>query len=188
LLPNGEIAILGFHENFFTDQYDHFFTHRIGWRFRTFNSLKNFDPLYDLKLTQGEVRFLLNPAVWNIQETFGILGAAYQFEYVNTPVTAPGIGFFWGRSMPNIFDQLLRWIPWFKFPKYTDLDFTFIPPHHPKADANFVMNFHGKMFFPNNVFFEGGISYYQFSTYNENQRRTTTLQAFVGTVGLGYMF
>jgi hypothetical protein len=79
-------------------------------------------------------------------------------------------------------------MPWFKYPKYTDLDFTFIPPHHPKAESNFVMNFHGKMFFPNNLFFEWGLSYYQFSTFSETQKRLTTLKAFLGTVGLGYMF
>jgi len=188
LLPDGEIAILGFHENLFSDEFDNFFTHRIGWRVRTFNAIGNVDPIYNLRLTQGEVRFLLNQSVWNIDETFGLLGAAYQFNYANNSVTAPGVGFFWGRPMPNVFDRLLRWVPWFKYPKFTDLDFTYIPPHHPRANANLVLNFHGKMFFPNNFFFEGGLSFYQFSTFRESIRRTTTLQAFVGTVGLGYMF
>lgn len=188
LIPNGEIAVLGFHENFISDEFDHYATHRFGWRFRTFNALGSVDPLYDLKLMQGEFRILFNQAVWNIEETFGVLGAMYQFNYSNTSVTAPGIGVFWGRAMPNIFDSLLRWIPWFKYPKYTDLDFTYIPPHHPNASPSLVMNFHGKMFFPNNLFFEGGVGYYQFSTFNSGLRRTTTLQSFVGTVGLGYMF
>jgi len=187
-LPNFELAMLGFHENFFSDHFDHFFTHRFGWRLRTFDSIGEINPLYRLGLTQGEFRILLRKAVWNIEETFGLLGAVYHFNYANTVATSPGIGFFWGRSMPNIFDQLIRWIPWFKYPKYTDLDFTYIPPHHHKAAGNLVLNFHGKMFFPNNVFFEGGLSYYQFSTYNTSIKQTTTLQVFVGTVGLGYMF
>lgn len=187
-LPNSEIAILGFHENFFSDQFEDSYTHRFGWRLRTFNSIGKLDPLYELKLNQGELRVLLNQAVWNIEETFGLLGSVYQFNYAYTSAVSPGIGFFWGRPMPNIFDRLIRWIPWFKYPKYTDLDFTYIPPHHQKAEANLVLNFHGKMFFPNNIFFEGGLSYYRFSTYHDNLKQTATLQAFVGTVGLGYMF
>lgn len=188
IVPNGEFAILGFSENLFSSNYDSFFNHRFGWRLRGWQSLDTSNPLYDLKLTQGELRLLLGRGVWNIEQTWGLLAAGYQFEYFNFPVTTPGVGFFWGRSLPNVVDRLFRWSSWFKFPKYTDLDFTYIPPHHPRADYSYVMNFHGKMFLPNQTFFEAGISFYQFSNFDEVRRSKRTLEAVAGTVGFGYMF
>lgn len=187
-IPIQEFALIGNSENLLSNQFDHALTHRLGWRLRGFQSIYSNDSLYNIKLYQAEARWFFKPGVWNIEETFGILGALYHFNYNGVAVMQPGVGLFWGRSLPHVFDQMLRWMPWFKYPKYVDMDLNFIPKHSPLALDNFVMNFHGKMFFPNQFFVEAGISMFRFSAYNKSTDEKSDLIATSGTLGLGYMF
>ncbi len=187
LYINGEFAVIGSIENLFSSYYDSWWNHRLSWRARGWQSIDQ-TSLLRLNMTQAELRFNFLPSAWNIEPTFGLLVAQYQFEFYRISAQQTGAGFYWGRSLPSIFDRALRTISFFNYPKYTDLDFTYIPPHDPKAEANFILNFHGKMFFPNSTFFEGGISVFRFSTYNPLINQKQTVDSYSGTLGWGLMF
>lgn len=187
-VPIQEFALIGNSENMFSDKFDHSLTHRFGWRLRGLQSAISQDEVYNLQLNQIEGRWFLKSGVWNIEETFGMLGALYQFKYNGVQTMQPGVGLFWGRSLPHILDRMLRWMPWFKYPKYVDMDLNYIPKHSPFALDNYIMNFHGKMFFPNQFFLEAGISVFRFSAYNSSTDIKSDLNATSGTLGLGYMF
>lgn len=187
-IPIQEFALIGNSENLLSDKFEHYLTHRLGWRIRALQSSISENDFYNIQLSQIEARWFLQSGVWNIEQTFGVLGALYQFKYNGINALQPGVGLFWGRSLPHVFDRMLRWMPWFKYPKYVDMDLNYIPKHSPYALDNYILNFHGKMFFPNQLFIEGGISVFRFSAYNNMVDIKSDLVATSGTLGIGYMF
>lgn len=181
---NAELAILGFLENPIKDESSHFLTHRLGWRARMTQMVSGSSDI-ELKLMQAEARYFLKPGLWNYDEVWGGIVSGYSTQFSGFSMTSPGVGIFWARSLPEVFDRMLRWVPIFRYPKYTDLDFNYIMGPNGAA-GSYVLNFHGKMFLPNNLYFEAGLGFVSFS-FKEG-RRSKGIEAFTGTIGLGYMF
>ncbi|MDW8190377.1 MAG: hypothetical protein RMK80_05345 [Pseudobdellovibrionaceae bacterium] len=188
IINNLEFAMLGFIENPVSDQLDHWLTHRLGWKIRHLQNVHQNLELYQIQLSQVELRYHLQPGVWNIETTYGLLFGQYHFRFVNVPYKQMGFGFYWSRSLPVLFDRFLRWIPFLKYPKYVDLDFTYIPPYRSDVSFSAILNFHGKIFFPSRIFAEAGFSILRLSSFNENTQELFQGHSFMGTLGLGYMF
>ncbi len=195
--PDGGILMLGdatfshYIEKFReSSTLDSFWSHRFGLRARGFSNLAGFTSGEKLNLTafSGEVRVAVLPGLWNFDEIVGLQVGFSSITIEESKAKFGGVGFYWARPLPLIFDKILNVVPIFRYPKYVDLDFTNYDHHLGIGNfgQNFVMNFHGKMIFTERAFFELG---YAWSRYEmEDDLRIRALDFFSMTTGFGYLF
>ena len=146
-----------------------------------------------------EVQKLINrvqPYEMTKELTDGARAMGYQsvnFDDVHAPLV--GLGLFWARPMPRIFDSILNVVPFLRYPKFVDMDFVYFLPSsiadldsQVTADNNWALNFHGKILWTPQLFAElgTGVKQYGFIDFNARQQVSVTL-AYL-TVGLGYSF
>lgn len=153
-------------------------------------SKRDLEPV-SLKVSSFDIKYRFTPGLWERDESWGLIGG-YEDVYLNS-VQAPllGVGFFWARSMPKLFDDLFNYFVLFQYPKWVDLDFTYYSrplKQEIESQATFALNFHGKILWTKYFFGEAGfgIKSYDFKDYK--QRRISRLQVFYGTFGLGLNF
>ncbi|WP_413576051.1 hypothetical protein ACLVWU_16835 [Bdellovibrio sp. HCB290] len=143
-----------------------------------------------LNSTEVDLRYRFSQGLWERDETVGAIVAYEALTIGNQKANKMGAGLFWARSMPKAFDDLLNYIPFMKYPKFVDMEyiqFFSSMDSGTKMGNDFVLNFHGKVLWTNNVFGElgFGIKKYDFTNADESG---ATLSTFYGTVGLGVNF
>lgn len=138
-----------------------------------------------------DAKYRTTPGLWGRDESTGAI-LSYQsvtFDKVQAPML--GIGGFWARSMPRVFDELFNMLPFMRYPKWVDVEFLY---YFSSLDANvrlnapMSLNFHGKVLWTDRFFGEAGfgIKRYSFADITLNQK--AELNTFYGTVGLGLNF
>ncbi len=143
-----------------------------------------------------DLKYRFSPGVWGYDESWGAILGVQNVTYadpkneINESVPMVGGGFFWARSMPQLFDSLFNLIPFLRYPKWVDLDFTYYAISTGKIElkTNYLLNFHGKVFWSRHVFGEGGITFKQIDFLNpESQSKVSTL-IVLGKFGVGVNF
>jgi hypothetical protein len=195
--------------------FNYWYEDLFGWtnywagRQRWGTSLKAFRSLSNIKISSkdeklqtytAEIKYRLDPGLWGRDETWGLI-AGYQkvsYDYFQADMVGPG--FFWARSMPQIFDNLINLIPYLNYPKWVDLEFIYymmsLTPDAQLGRAqagNWSLNFHGQILFTDQFFGEAGfgIKQYDYSHAFNNVRirdQNFTFTSFYGTAGLGFKF
>ncbi len=146
----------------------------------------------------ADLRYHLLPGVWHRDEIFGI-SIGFQQTALSGPkvgdhtVQYLGLGGYWARTMPKIFDDLFNLLPFMDYPKYVDMDFTVYPTTLTsgyKAGVTFNLNFHGRVFWTERFYGEAGFGIRQtaFSFRPVTRERSASLSAAYGTMGFGYRF
>lgn len=170
--------------------------HRWGVSFRAFqafNQLKvdSSGTTAKFAVMNVDLKYRLTPGLWGRDETLG-LTLSYQdlaFGAVKAPML--GTGAFWARSMPRAFDDFLNVLPFLKYPKWVDMELIYYASsmnEKVKLDANFSLNFHGKVLWSDNIFGEAGFGMKRFAFTDQSQGQKASLNSFFGTVGLGLSF
>lgn len=166
-------------------------------------SLKSFKPLKTFKLknstesavslilTTLDLKYRLTPGLWERDETWGLI-LGYEDVNINS-LKAPllGGGFFWARSMPKLFDELMNYLPFMSYSKWVDMDFMYykVPlKGNLTAGSNFAINFHGKVLWSRAIFGEAGFGYKSYEYKDLTIKKYTSLQSFYGTIGIGLNF
>jgi hypothetical protein len=166
-------------------------------------SAKNFLPLKTFKLKKTEeaevtlslytldLKYRFTPGLWERDETWGLI-IGYENVKLNE-IQAPllGAGFFWARSMPKIFDDLMNLLPFMKYNKWVDMDFTYYSTSLKKditPGSNFAINFHGKVLWTKSFYGEAGFGFKSYEYKDLNIKKYASLKAFYGTMGLGLNF
>ena len=195
--------------------FNYWFEDLLGWnnywlgRQRWGVSLKAFQSLSTIKISNknsaltsytGEIKYRLDPGLWGRDESWGLI-TGYQkvgYDYFQSDMVGPG--FFWARSMPQIFDKIFNLFPYMNYPKWVDLEFIYyVLSLAPDTQlglggaGNWSLNFHGQILFTEQFFGEAGfgIKQYDYShSFNSPRIRDQnfTFTSFYGTVGLGYKF
>ncbi len=165
---------------------------RWGLKLKYLSSITNIDLLDKFSSAHLDIAYRLMPGIWERDATMGLL-LGYQAVSVNSD-TIPmlGGGAFWARSMPQFFDRLFNIIPWFRYPKWVDMEliwyFMTTDPNY-RVGTNFLYNFHGKMLLTPRFYIEGGGSMRQISYGTVGSLMTPLTASFVqGTLGVGYNF
>jgi hypothetical protein len=203
LQPSGENVFLG------EAAYNQWFENLFGWtnyklgRQRWGVSARYFKSLTELTVnattgaTAGlavanvDLKYRLEPGLWGRDET---LGAMLDFQSVSfDKISAPmlGVGAFWARSMPKVFDDLLNLMPLMRSPKWVDMEFIYYPVSLSKQvtlQTNFALNFHGKVLWTKSWFGEAGFGLKRYAILDSQLQQKAALNTFYGTVGLGYSF
>jgi hypothetical protein len=142
-----------------------------------------------LQATNFALKYRLTPGLWNWDESWGALIAYQQLKYKQIDTPLAGVGFFWARSMPKVFDSVFNLVPFFRYPKWVDLDFIYYPSSldsKVKTKGSTVLNFHGKILWTKRFYGEAGFGYKSFSVQNADFG--TELKSLYLTLGLGLNF
>lgn len=198
----GEIAI------------NHWFESILGWtnywasKQRWGASLKAFRSFTDLEISNrkstltaytGELKYRLNPGLWSRDETWGLIGGYQSVSFEKFQGEMLGVGVFWGRSMPQIFEPLINWLSFFDYPKWVDMEFIYYPVSTNvnvlgrSGIGNWALNFHGQIMFTDYFFGEAGFGLKQYDISNEAEKvrgavPNLSFTASYGTMGLGFRF
>jgi hypothetical protein len=143
-------------------------------------SLRNFDLLY---------RFTPGAAGWT--ETFGLGLGVLDFQYQDLdPVGLMGAGVFWSRSLPNWFNYLFGFLPFFRKPKWADVHVMIYPSSlKTGVTGNSVqVRATGRIELTPTTYFEGGWGIGN-TTYTDSvNRKKVDLMAGRGFLGFGMRF
>jgi hypothetical protein len=198
--PSGNVAMLAdltvsryFEKLPFSQNYDSWASHRFGSRVRAFSSVgsignSGFERPVALTSFSAEARMDLGKGLWNFDTKWGLLAGLTHFSVEESSQDYLGMGFYWARPLPVVFDKILNTVPYFRYPKYVDLDFTYLAfdERFGPVDPSWVLNLHGKMIFSKRWFFELGYGWTQLSLETKLTRRK--LNFFSTTSGFGYLF
>jgi hypothetical protein len=189
--------------------------------FRSMGNLKVGTGSGPFDSTSLELKYRFTPGLWARTESWGAIlgyqkiGYSTSLRYSST-VTAQadfaaqfiGVGGFWARSMPRIFDDIFNIIPFMRYPKWVDVEFIYYPSALSSEvemtqgivnEGNFVFNFHGQVMWSQRFFGEAGFGLKQYQYYKKIQtpapvngstsvRTKLPFAAPFGTVGIGYRF
>lgn len=199
LVFTSEISLNHWFEKIFDSQ-------NITWsKLRWGLSVKHFQTLNPIKVPVGDneidpmnmsafnvdLKYRLTPGIWDRDETQGLM-----LSYQNTtfgPTHAPiaGVGWFWARSMPRIFDELMNKLPFMGHDKWVDMEFIYFPYSLSKdvtLTANYNLNFHGKVLWTDSIFGEAGFGLKKYGFEDHPNNKLQDLYTVYGTVGLGINF
>lgn len=202
LSPTGQNVFLG------EAAYSQWFENLLGWTnywvgrqrwgvsaryFKSMTKLKvsSAGATADLSVTNVDLKYRLSPGLWGRDETLGLM-LDYQnvlFEQIKAPMM--GVGAFWGRSMPKVFDDVLNVMSIMRYPKWVDMEFIFYPVSMSKEvtlKTNFALNFHGKVHWTKHWFGEAGFGLKRYAIVESTLRQKAELNTFYGTMGLGLTF
>jgi hypothetical protein len=156
-----------------------------------------------LQTSTLDLKYRFTPGLWSRDETWGMMASFQSMSYAAFKGDMVGGGFFWARSMPRIFDDLMNILPIFRYPKWVDLEFiyypTFInkeskPKNFGQGTGNWSLNFHGKLMWSKRIFGEAGFGIKNLDFNKETGSNETFLRqnykftSLYGTVGLGINF
>lgn len=157
-----------------------------------------------MKTLTFDLKYRLRPGLWGRDESWGLLLGLNDFGYDIFQTKMLGLGFFWARSMPRLFDDFMNKFPFMQYPKWVDLEFIYYPVlisspgmslnGLPVYSGNWALNFHGKVMWTKSFFGEAG-----FGVRNVDMNREVSSTLFVRrlrfqfasvytTVGIGYQF
>lgn len=161
--------------------------------FQSFNQLKvdaagNTAPLSVMTV---DLKYRATPGLWGRDESVGAM-VSYQsvtFDQLKAPML--GVGAFWARSMPKVFDDFFNLLPFMRYPKWVDMEFIYYASSmdsNVKLNAPMSLNFHGKVLWSERYFGEAGFGMKRYGFTDESVNQKAELNTFYGTVGLGINF
>ena len=205
LLSNGQALVFAeinyqhWFENIIGSNSYYLSNQRWGVQLKAQQSLNKFKAEYDsetqeldMTTTTFDLKYRLQPGAWGRDETVGLILGTHSLNIGEFQMRQYGVGVFWARMMPQVFDQFFNQISFLNYPKWVDMEYvhyvgTFNSSDY-KLGNNSALNFHGKIFWKPQFFGElgFGIKNYHFDSNLNDQQ--FNLETFYGTVGLGINF
>lgn len=188
--------------------YNHWFESLLGWdnywvsRHRWGLSAKYFKSLNQvpvdtagttaaLETTVVDMKYRLTPGMWTRDETIGAIASYQDFKFGDLATPMIGVGAFWARSMPAVFDRLFNYLPLMEYPKWVDMEFIYYTtPLKSKITLtqSYALNFHGQVLWRKSIFGEAGFGMKRYAFSDLSTNRKAELNTFYGTLGLGIKF
>lgn len=197
----GELSAAAWFETIGSWQNRTFSKQRWGMAARYFKSLSPIQtsgsvPASEFSVLNADLKYNFLPGIWHRDELVGLNLSLQQVAIAGTTVNLAGLGTYWARTMPKIFDQIFNIIPVFDFPKYVDMEFIYYPislTSSATAGSTYCLNFHGRVFWTRRIYGEAGFGFrhYQFSVprpADPSKNSTLDLSTSYGTFGLGVVF
>ncbi len=203
LILMGEAAYNHWFEDWFG--WDNYYLTKQRWGISTkyFQSITKYEVSgfgnASLSVLNADLKYRFTPGLWTRDETHGVL-FSYQDFQTNLQITQfkvpmAGIGWFWARSMPKVFDELISQLPFMNYPKWVDMEFIYYTSSLDSTKSlnlNFALNFHGQILWKDNFFGEAGFGIKRYDVIDKTNPFQAnlgySLNTLYGTVGLGYKF
>lgn len=142
-----------------------------------------------LETMSFSLKYRFTPGLWNWDESWGTILSYQTVRYDVLSPTLIGMGVFWARSMPKVFDNLFNFLPYFRYPKWVDMDFIYFPvslDSNIRTKGSIALNFHGKILWTKRIYGEAGFGYKLFSL--ESLDAQVDVQSAYVNMGLGLNF
>ncbi|MCX7977544.1 MAG: hypothetical protein N2578_00925, partial [Bdellovibrionaceae bacterium] len=145
----------------------------------------------NLSVAQFDLRYRFQPGLCERDPATGAILAVESVTLPGFKTEKIGIGFFWSRSMPKVFDRWISLLPYMNYPKWVDMEFVRYVSS-TKSDIelgeDYLLNFQGKVLWRKNFFGEAGFGAKFYSARNRAEDSRMQLSTFHGTAGLGFNF
>ncbi len=188
----GDLIFGSWYESLFGNKNYYYGQQRWGLYLKHFVSLTSVSALTNFTATSADLKYRLVPGVWEKDATVGLIAGFQSVTFNSTSLPMYGVGAFWARPMPEFFDRIFNVIPWFRYPKWVDMElisYLIAADSKYNLGTNYVLNFHGKMLFTRQFFMEGGMSIRQTEfKLTTSSLAPTTGSLLTGTLGFGYNF
>jgi hypothetical protein len=174
---------------------------RFGFQYKYFKPFKKLLISRDASgLAKKEVDFLSStfdikyrfvPGLWGRDESFGLMLAHHDFNFDAYKMNLFGTGFFWARSMPNFFDDLFNYLPFFRFPKWVNAEYIqFVSAANSDLKVSNIshLNFYGKVMWTNNLYGDLGFGMRTYNFSDPINSNSPSLRLFFLTMGIGFIF
>ena len=216
-------GIIGTENNFILQgeiAFNYWFEDLFGWtnyylsRQRWGISAKTFQMLSNLKLanekntvsyekpvksTTIDLKYRLEPGLWGRDESWGFIGGYQELSYDIFSPKMAGVGMFWARSMPKVFDDIANHFPFMNYPKWVDMEFisyvtNFTQDFTVNGVKTFALNFHGQVMWTKAFFGEAGFGMKSYDVSSATKDPITHVQphfsflSIYGTAGIGFKF
>lgn len=157
---------------------------------------QNSASISDYATMNFDLKYNILPGIWHRDEIVGVMTGYQQLTLAGYNIAFAGVGAYWARTMPKLFNELFNLLPLMDYPKYVDMEFIYYPmtlTSSVSVGPTFNLNFHGRVFWSKTLYGEAGfgIRQYQFSAPKRtapSQTSNVALSAAYGTVGLGLAF
>lgn len=137
------------------------------------------------------LKYRFQPGVWERDEAVGMYLTTQNFTLGEVSTTNLGTGIFWARSMPKVFDDAMNVVPYFRFPKWVDMDFIVYPVNlnsETESRLSWELNFHGKLLWTKSFWGEMGFGARSYNLKKTSEDLNVRFAPFYGTLGLGVNF
>lgn len=138
-----------------------------------------------------DLKYRFTPGVWTRDESSGLMFSYQDITFGTFKAPMMGGGWFWARSMPRVFDNIMNWIPFFRYPKWVDMEVIYyFSSLNSKITLNspLSVNFHGQILWSKSFFGEAGFGLKRYAFVDKELNQKAELNTFYGTVGLGLKF
>lgn len=163
-----------------------------GKYFNSINKLKISDTSSEsLSVMTLDMKYRFTPGVWTRDESSGLMFSYQDINFGTFKAPMMGGGWFWARSMPRVFDSMMNWIPFFRYPKWVDMEVIYyFSSLSSKITLNspLSVNFHGQILWSKSFFGEAGFGLKRYAFVDKELNQKAELNTFYGTVGLGFKF
>lgn len=142
----------------------------------------------------ADLKYRASPGVWTRDETVGAIASYQTITFGESKAPMMGVGAFWARSMPAVFDKWFNYLPYMNYPKWVDMEFIYYGSslkNDVKLKSSYSLNFHGQVLWTKDFFGEAGFGMKRYAFLDESVGRAgrdLTLITLYGTVGLGLKF
>ncbi len=194
-----EIALNHWFEKIFESQDSRWSKLRWGLSFKQFRTLTpvkvllddgSIDPMH-ISAINLDIKYRFTPGIWNRDETRGIMLSYQDTNYGPTRAPIAGVGWFWARSMPRVFNDLLNYFQFMKYDKWVDMELIYFPYSLSKditLTGNYNLNFHGKIVWSESIFGEAGFGLKKYGFEDHPNNKLQDLYTIYGTAGIGINF
>lgn len=145
----------------------------------------------EVSAMSANLKYRFNPGLWGRDETWGLIGGYESITIAEVQAPVLGVGFFWSRSMPKVFDDLFLYLPYMNYPKFVDMEAIYLPASlnsDVSFGSSYRISFHGKVLWSQSIFGEAGFGLQSYSMEDKRQSIKVGLSTFYITVGLGVNF
>lgn len=192
----GEVSAAAYFESLGFTQNAIFSKQRWGLAGRYFRALTSIESksgvrVSEFSATNLDAKYNLLPGLWQYDEVFGAILSLQKVDIVGLSHTAGGVGAYWARTMPKVFDDLFNYFPYMKHKKYVDMELVYYPfslTAGYNAGSTFNLNFHGRVFWTERFYGEAGFGIRRYEFTIPERKVVMALSALYGTMGLGIVF
>lgn len=190
---NGELAYNHWFDDVFGWSNSILSRQRWGFSYKYFQSITNSKSSEATNFTMSamDIKYRFSAGLWGRDESFGMIASLQDMTYGIAKSRAIGYGAFWARSMPQVFDRLFNYIPWFRYQKWVDMELILYPTSllsTTQIERNYALNFHGKILWTENFFGEAGFGRKEFIYSDTIALSQARMETFYGTFGVGVNF
>jgi len=138
------------------------------------------------------IKYRFTPGLWGRDESFGIMADYQRVNYNQTAYMTNGVGLFWARSLPQFFDNIFNYFPFFRYPKWVNAEYIQLFQNQTNNENQFLggynLTFYGKIMWTQFLYGDLGFGLKSYNLLEAPNTDKVYLRLYYLTLGLGINF